>query len=127
MTGRSRLFSLFYSAKNSPEKIDEALNWLEDFESVTRDKDLEYLEKICPTRGFAIWLPMVRLFSAFFEFQSGSVSKAQNALGMLSDSKQLEFQQFVYSQSQNMNLSEDFRSCWVEMGSIVDELLVTGK
>jgi len=122
-----KLFSLFYSSKNSPAKIGEALDWLEDFESVTRDKDLAYLEKICPTRSFAIWLPMVRLFSAFFEFQSGSVSKAQNALGMLSDSKQLEYQQFVYSQSQNMNLSEDFRSCWVEMGSIVDELLVTGK
>ena len=118
-----KLFGLLYAAKKSPEKLDEAVSWLEEFDSVTSGKDLDYLEGICPTRSFAIWLPMVRLFAAYFEYKAGSPSKAEQSLGMLSRSKQREFQEFVHSQSQNTNLEEDHRNCWVEMASIVDELL----
>jgi hypothetical protein len=70
---------------------------------------------------------MVRLFAAYFEYKAGSISKAGHSLGMLSRSKQREFQEFVHSQSQNTNLEEDHRNCWLEMASIVDELLGTGK
>ena len=122
-----KLFGLFYAAKQSPEKMDEALSWLEEFESVTSGKDLGHLEEICPTRSFAIWLPMVRLFAAYFEYKAGFTSKAKQSLGMLSGSKQREFQEFVHSQSQNTNLEDDYRNCWVEMASIVDELLGVGK
>jgi hypothetical protein len=121
-----KLFGFFYTAKNSPEKIDEALNWLKEFEAVISEKDLDYLEEICPTQSFAIWLPMVRIFSAFFEYKSGSISNAQRLLGMLSSSKQNEFRQFVYSQSQNMNLSEAHRDCWQDLERIVKELKVAG-
>ena len=122
-----KLFSLFYAAKENPEKIDDAVNWLQDFDSVLSGKDLKYLDEICPTRSFAIWLPMVRLFSTFFEYKSGSIPNAERSLGMLSGSEQREYRQFIYSQSQNTNLSEDYRNCWVEMESIIDELLGAGK
>jgi hypothetical protein len=118
-----KLFGLFYAAKQSPEKMDEALSWLEEFESFTSGKDLDFLEEICPTRSFAIWLPMVRLFAAYFEYKAGFTSRAEQSLGLLSSSKQRESQEFVHSQSQNTNLEEDYRNCWVEMASIVDELL----
>ena len=101
----------------------EALDWLKEFEVFLNEKDLDYLERICPTQSFAIWLPMVRLFAAYFEYKAGSPSKAEQSLGMLSRSKQREFQEFVHSQSQNTNLEEDHRNCWVEMEYIVDELL----
>lgn len=122
-----KLFGLFYSAKKSPEKIEEALDWLKEFEVFLNEKDLDYLERICPTQSFAIWLPMVRLFSAFFEYKSGSISNSKRALGTLSGSKQIELQQFVHSQSQNTELTEEYRACWVDLESIIEELLVTGK
>lgn len=122
-----KLFGLFYAAKKSPEKMDEALSWLEEFESVMSGKDLDYLTEICPTQSFAIWLPMVRLFAAYFEYKAGFTSQAEQSLGMLSSSKQREFKEFVRSKSQNTNLEEDYRNCWVEMESIVDELLGAGK
>ena len=121
-----KLFGFFYTAKKSPEKIDEALDWLKEFDSVISGKDLDYLETICPTRSFATWLPMVRLFSVFFEYTSGSISNAQQALGLLSSSKQSEFQQFIYSQSQNMNLTEEYRACWADLERIVEELKDSG-
>jgi len=121
-----KLFGFFYTAKKSPEKIEEAIDWLKEFDTVMSDKDLDYLEKICPTRSFAIWLPIVRLLSAFFEYKSGSISNAQRLLGMLSSSKQSEFQQFVHSQSQNMNLTKEYRDCWADLERIVEELKVIG-
>lgn len=122
-----KLFSLFYAAKENPEKIDDAVNWMQDFDAVLNGKDLNYLAELCPTRSFAIWLPMVRLFSIFFEYKSGSIPNAERSLSMLSGSQQRDYQQFIYDQSQNTNLSEEYRNCWVEMESIIDELLGTGK
>lgn len=122
-----KLFSLFYAAKENPEKIDDAVNWMQDFDAVLNGKDLNYLAELCPTRSFAIWLPMVRLFSIFFEYKSGSIPNAERSLSMLSGSQQRDYQQFIYDQSQNTNLSEEYRNCWIEMESIIDELLGTGK
>jgi hypothetical protein len=122
-----KLFSLFYAAKDNPGKIDDAINWMEDFDAVLNGKDLNYLSEICPTRSFAIWLPMVRLFSTFFEYKSGSIPKAERSLSMLSGSQQRDYRQFIYDQSQNANLSEEYRNCWAEMESIIDELLGAGK
>jgi hypothetical protein len=46
---------------------------------------------------------------------------------MLSGSQQRDYRQFIYDQSQNTNLSEEYRNCWAEMESIIDALLGAGK
>jgi hypothetical protein len=70
---------------------------------------------------------MVRLFSTFFEYKAGSIPKAERSLNMLSGSQQRDYRQFIYDQSQNTNLSEEYRNCWAEMESIIDALLGAGK
>jgi hypothetical protein len=121
-----KLFGIFYTAKGSPEKIEEAINWLKEFDTVMGERDLDYLEEICPTRSFTIWLPMIRLFSAFFEYKSGSIPNAKRSLGILGNSKQREFEDFVQSQSINMSLAEEHRDCWVELDQIMRELKGSG-
>jgi hypothetical protein len=122
-----KLFECFYNANKFPEKIDEAIIWLEQFDEVVGDKDMVYLEKICPTLSFKIWLPMVRLLGAFFEYKSGSTANAKSLLSMLSDAKRREFEQFAQSQSENMYLAEEFRGCWVDLGNMIEELKVLGQ
>jgi hypothetical protein len=122
-----KLFECFYNANKFPEKIDEAIIWLEQFDEVVGDKDMVYLEKICPTLSFEIWLPMVRLLGAFFEYKSGSTANAKSLLSMLSDAKRREFEQFAQSQSENMYLAEEFRGCWVDLGNMIEELKVLGQ
>jgi DNA-directed RNA polymerase subunit F len=112
----------FLSQGLDPEKIEEAIDWLKKIDVVVGDKDMEYLEKICPTQSFKVWLPMVTLFAAFFEYKSGSVPKAKQLLSLLSNSKQRELLQFAQDQSENMNLAEEHRSCWVDLGSMIKEL-----
>jgi hypothetical protein len=121
-----KLFECFYNAQKAPEKLEEAIDWLKQIDVVVGDKDMEYLEKICPTQSFKIWLPMVTLFAAFFEFKSGSIPKAKHLLSLLSNSKQRELQQFVQDQSENMNLAEEYRSCWLALGSMITLLKVIG-
>ena len=121
-----KLFECFYNAQKIPEKVEEAINWLKQIDVVVGDKDMEYLEKICPTQSFKVWLPMVTLFAAFFEYKSGSLPKAKQLLSLLSNSKQRELQQFVQDQSENMNLAEDYRSCWLDLGSMITLLKVIG-
>jgi len=122
-----KLFECFYNANKFPEKIDEAIIWLEQFDEVVGDKDMVYLEKICPTLSFKIWLPMVRLLGAFFEYKLGSTANAKSLLSMLSDAKRREFEQFAQSQSENMYLAEEFRGCWVDLGNMIEELKVLGQ
>jgi hypothetical protein len=122
-----KLFECFYNAQKIPEKIDEAIIWLKQFDEVVGDKDMVYLEKICPTLSFEIWLPMVRLLGAFFEYKSGSTANAKSLLSMLSDAKRREFEQFAQSQSENMYLAEEFRGCWVDLGNMIEELKVLGQ
>jgi hypothetical protein len=122
-----KLFECFYNAQKIPEKIDEAIIWLKQFDEVVGDKDMVYLEKICPTLSFEIWLPMVRLLGAFFEYKSGSTANAKSLLSMLSDAKRREFEQFAQSQSENMYLAEEFRGCWVDLGNMIGELKVLGQ
>jgi hypothetical protein len=122
-----KLFECFYNANRFPEKIDEAIIWLKQFDEVVGDKDMVYLEKICPTLSFKIWLPMVRLLGAFFEYKSGSTANAKSLLSMLSDAKRREFEQFAQSQSENMYLAEEFRGCWVDLGNMIQELKVLGQ
>jgi hypothetical protein len=117
-----KLFECFYNAQKIPEKIEEAIDWLKKIDVVVGDTDMEYLEKICPTQSFKVWLPMVTLFAAFFEYKSGSVPKAKHLLSLLSNSKQRELLQFAQDQSENMNLAEEHRSCWVDLGSMIKEL-----
>jgi hypothetical protein len=69
---------------------------------------------------------MVTLFAAFFEYKSGSLPKAKQLLSLLSNSKQRELQQFVQDQSENMNLAEEYRSCWLDLGSMITLLKVIG-
>jgi hypothetical protein len=121
-----KLFECFYNAQKIPEKVEEAINWLKQIDVVVGDKDMEYLEKICPTQSFKVWLPMVTLFAAFFEYKSGSLPKAKQLLSLLSNSKQRELQQFVQDQSENMNLAEEYRSCWLDLGSMITLLKVIG-
>ena len=121
-----KLFECFYNAQKAPEKLEEAIDWLKQIDVVVGDKDMEYLEKICPTQSFKIWLPMVTLFAAFFEYKSGSIPKAKHLLSLLSNSKQRELQQFVQDQSENMNLAEEYRSCWLALGSMITLLKVIG-
>ncbi len=122
-----KLFECFYNAQKIPEKIDEAIIWLKQFDEVVGDKDMVYLEKICPTLSFEIWLPMVRLLGAFFEYKSGSTANAKSLLSMLSDAKRREIEQFAQSQSENMYLAEEFRGCWVDLGNMIEELKVLGQ
>jgi hypothetical protein len=122
-----KLFECFYNAQKIPEKIDEAVIWLKQFDEVVGDKDMVYLEKICPTLSFEIWLPMVRLLGAFFEYKSGSTANAKSLLSMLSEAKRREFEQFAQSQSENMYLAEEFRGCWVDLGNMIEELKVLGQ
>ena len=122
-----KLFECFYNAQKIPEKIDEAVIWLKQFDEVVGDKDMVYLEKICPTLSFEIWLPMVRLLGAFFEYKSGSTANAKSLLSMLSDAKRREFEQFAQSQSENMYLAEEFRGCWVDLGNMIEELKELGQ
>jgi hypothetical protein len=67
---------------------------------------------------------MIRLFSAFFEYKSGSISSARRLLGMLSDSKLKEFQHLAHSQTLNMNLADEYRDCWLDLERMVEELKV---
>jgi len=122
-----KLFECFYNAQKIPEKIDEAIIWLKQFDEVVGDKDMVHLEKICPTLSFKIWLPMVRLLGAFFEYKSGSTANAKSLLSMLSDAKRREFEQFAKSQSENMYLAEEFRECWVDLGNMIEELKALGQ
>ena len=121
-----KLFECFYNAQRVPGKTEEAIYWLKQLDVVVGDKDMEYLEKICPTPSFKVWLPMVTLFAAFFEYKSGSIPKAKHLLSVLNNSKQRELQQFAQAQSENINLAEEFRSCWVDMESMIKELKALG-
>ena len=119
-----KLFECFYNANRFPEKIDEAIIWLKQFDAVVGDKDMVYLGKICPTLSFKIWLPMVRLLGAFFEYKSGSIASAKNLLSMLSDAERKDYEQFAQSQSENIHIAEEFRGGWVDLGHMIEKLKV---
>ena len=119
-----KLFECFYNANRFPEKIDEAIIWLKQFDAVVGDKDMVYLGKICPTLSFKIWLPMVRLLGAFFEYKSGSIASAKNLLSLLSDAERKDYEQFAQNQSENIHIAEEFRGGWVDLGHMIEELKV---
>lgn len=121
-----KLFECFYNVPKVPEKIEEAIDWLKQVDVIVGDTDMKYLEKICPTQSFKVWLPMVTLFAVFFEYKSGSIPKAKHLLSLLSDSKQRELQQFVQDQSENMNLAVEYQKCWLDLDSVIKGLKVIG-
>lgn len=114
-----RLFAAFYTAQRSQRKIEEALEWLNDFESVAKKKDIEYLKQISPTPAIQIWYPLVNIFSAFFHYKKGEISTAREVLSKMGQLEKAEFENMAHTQSQSDELADEYRQSWSELESML--------